>query len=114
LLAVLLSPGYGSMKNHLSLRMILILAGMIIYGGGFHSAMAHSPGDNHGVVWSASAQQVVETPIPTDVSSAALVETPEARQLPPVGSNAGLVIGASVIVLIIIGGVLGTRRKLKH
>jgi hypothetical protein len=102
------------MKNHLLLRMILILVGMIIYGSGFHTAMAHAPGDSHGVVWSAYAQQVAETPIPTEVSSAAAVETPEARQLPPVGSNAGLVIGASVIVLIIIGGVLGTRRKLKH
>ena len=87
---------------------------MIIYGSGFHAAMAHSQADNHGIVWSAYAQQESGTPVPTEVASAALVETPEARRLPPVGSNAGLVIGASVIVLIIIGGVLGTRRKLKH
>jgi hypothetical protein len=102
------------MNNHFSLRVLLILAGVIIYGSGFHTAMARSPGDNHGVVWAVSAQQVDQTPAPSDVSSADLIETPEARQLPPVGSNAGLIIGASVIVLIIIGGVLGTRRKLKH
>jgi LPXTG-motif cell wall-anchored protein len=34
--------------------------------------------------------------------------------LPPIGSNAGLVIGASVLVLIIIGGVLGARRRQNH
>jgi hypothetical protein len=40
--------------------------------------------------------------------------TPEARVLPEVGSNAGLVIGASLLVLIIIGGVLGARLRRKH
>ncbi len=36
------------------------------------------------------------------------------RTLPPVGANAGLVIGASVLVLIIIGGVLSARLRSKH
>jgi hypothetical protein len=40
--------------------------------------------------------------------------TAESRELPPVGANAGLVIGATVLVLIIIGGVLGVRVRQKH
>jgi|GEM_PF-1877893 len=102
------------MKKHLSLRLIIILVGVILLASGFHIAMTHALGNDSGVIWSAYAQQVGQTPTPSDISPAVLVETPEARQLPPVGSNAGLLIGASVIVLIIIGGVLGVRRKPKH
>jgi len=41
--------------------------------------------------------------------------TPTERVLPHVGGNAGLVLGASVLVLIIIGGVvLTSRKKAKH
>ena len=41
--------------------------------------------------------------------------TPTERVLPPIGGNAGLVLGASVLVLIIIGGVvLTSRKKAKH
>lgn len=39
---------------------------------------------------------------------------PETRVLPPVGSNAGMVLGAIILVLIIIGGVLSARLKPKH
>ena len=43
------------------------------------------------------------------------IPTLEPRILPAVGGNAGLVIGASVLVLIIIGGVVLTaRRRAKH
>ncbi len=102
------------MKKQLALRTILILAGVIIAGSGFRPVMAHPPAYDGAAVWSASGQQDLQTPAPSEVSPAALVETPEARQLPPVGSNAGLLVGASLIVLIIIGGVLGTRRRANH
>ncbi len=59
--------------------------------------------------------QVAATLLPTP---SAVIEagypTPTPRTLPPVGSNAGLVIGASVLVLIIIGGVLSGRLRQKH
>lgn len=54
--------------------------------------------------------QPTQPPVIIDVDA-----TPPDRVLPPIGSNAGLVLGASVLVLIIIGGlVLGSRRKVKH
>jgi len=60
-------------------------------------------------------QQAAQTPIPTVSSTSAVIETPDERVLPPVGDNAGLVLGASVLVLIVIGGVvLSSRRKPKH
>jgi len=41
--------------------------------------------------------------------------TPADRVLPPIGGNAGLVLGASVLVLIIIAGVgFTSRRRAKH
>ena len=102
------------MKNHRFLWLFLILAGVIIYGGGFHFARAQ-PLDKHPkTILSARDQQAAQTPSPSEVSPVAAGETPEDRVLPPVGSNTGLVIGASVLVLIIIGGVLGARRRLKH
>lgn len=55
------------------------------------------------------------TLIPTVYSSSPVdYPTPESRILPDVGSNALLVIGASVLVLIIIGGVLSARLRPKH
>jgi hypothetical protein len=102
------------MKKISPLWLFILLSGMIIYGGSYHNASAHLINKYRIVFLSAPHQQVAETPAPTSDSSAAFIETPEARQLPPVGSNAVLVIGASVIVLIIIGGVLGTRRRPKH
>jgi len=51
-----------------------------------------------------------EQPILIDATA-----TPPDRTLPPIGGNAGLVLGASVLVLIIIGGVVFiSRRKAKH
>ena len=51
-----------------------------------------------------------ETPAPTDVPP----PTPTPRPEMQVGTNAGLVCGASVLVLIVIGGVVwSSRRRLK-
>jgi hypothetical protein len=58
--------------------------------------------------------QVEQTPVPEVAASQPVVDAQDSRELPAVGSNAGLVIGASVLVLIIIGGVLGSRRRQKH
>jgi hypothetical protein len=102
------------MKNYRFLWSFIILLGLIIYGGSFHIAKAQPVDKYQGIVLSAMDQQVVQAPAPSDVSPVTATETPEDRVLPPVGSNAGLVIGASVLVLIIIGGVLGTRRRAKH
>ena len=55
------------------------------------------------------------TLIPTVSPSIVMDETtPTPRVLPDVGGNAVLVIGASVLVLIIIGGVLSARLRQKH
>ena len=71
-------------------------------------------------LWGGASAQGVMTVTPSfDATSAAAATmaatqaTPQAdRVLPPVGSNAGLVCGASVLVMIILGGVIwSTRRK---
>ena len=62
-----------------------------------------------------SGQEAAQTPVPTQTEIHDVTETPEERILPPVGGNAGLVIGASVLVLIILGGVMFfSRKKSKH
>lgn len=60
---------------------------------------------------SETAPTLIPTVTPSTITANV---TPEARILPPVGSNAGLLVGASVLVLIIIGGVLGARLRRKH
>ncbi len=60
----------------------------------------------------ARQQSAAQTPNPTQPPVILDGPTPEARLLPAVGSNAGLVLGASLLVMIIIGGVvLSSRRK---
>ncbi len=101
------------MKNHL-FWMLFVLAGLIMIKGPSASASAQINLQNHQIERASRIQQADQAPIPTVSPSMAAIDTPEVRELPPVGSNAGLVIGASVLVLIIIGGVLGTRRREKH
>jgi hypothetical protein len=101
------------MKNHQLYGLIIILLGLAILGVCSHNASANS-GQYQWNRQSVSGELAAQTPIPTDSPSIELTATAEARVLPPVGSNAGLVIGASVLVLIIIGGVLGSRLKQKH
>ena len=102
------------MKNHLLFFQILVLVGVLILGFRSENANAKPGVQFLDISRLASDQQVIDTPIPMNVPSAAAVGTPESRVLPPVGSNAGLVIGASVLVLIIIGGVLSSRRRQNH
>jgi hypothetical protein len=102
------------MKNIFLCGLIIILAGLIVLGAGSQNLIAYAKEQEHRIRQSAGDQQAAPTLIPTISPSVVEVETPEARVLPPVGSNAGLVIGASVLVLIIIGGVLSAQRKPKH
>ena len=102
------------MKNNLLFGMIIILAVLVILGASSQKASAYFREQEQGIRQFAGDQQEAPTPIPTILPSIEAVATPESRVLPPVGSNAGLVIGASVLVLIIIGGVLSAQRKPKH
>lgn len=74
--------------------------------------------DNHGLLDERNAIDSTATPIPLPTVTPVILAgttTPPDRILPPIGGNAGLVLGASVLVLIIIGGVvLTSRRKAKH
>ena len=102
------------MKNNRLLWLIFVLTGLFIFGIWPKNASASRSEQFQAVMVSASDQQAAETPIPTESTSVEVIETPESRLLPPVGSNAGLVIGASVLVLIIISGVLSSRRRQNH
>jgi hypothetical protein len=93
--------------------LLLLLAGLIIFGGMVREASANYSGDNREAGKHPQAYLPEITPMPTDSVSVSVNANGD-RQLPPVGSNSGLVIGASVLVLIIIGGVLGSRRRIKH
>jgi hypothetical protein len=101
------------MKNH-QFWLLFILAGVVSIVITSKSENAYIPSQEKYVIQKAGILQVDQTPIPTVSPSLVAVETPGSRELPPVGRNAGLVIGASVLVLIIIIGVLSSRRREKH
>ncbi len=102
------------MKIHHLLSIFFILAVLVSIVLRSEIASANFNMQFQGISLSKSGQQAASTPVPTDSQSATVSVTPESRLLPPIGSNAGLVIGASVLVLIIIGGVLGVRARAKH
>ena len=96
---------------------VFILCVVILSGLGMIKHVARAA--NHESIFmdkqSVDVSQAAQTPSPTVPASILVEETPEPRILPPVGNNAGLVLGASVLVLIIIGGVVfSSRRKPKH
>ncbi len=80
------------------LTWLLVFLGMLFVGAGFLPASA----------------QAGSTPTP-DPFQLTLIPTLAAdRTLPAVGTNAGLVCGASVLVMIILGGLVWSRwRRLK-
>jgi hypothetical protein len=103
------------MKNRRSFWLRVLLVGLFLLGIRTQGASAayreQIPMDRRTV----SVLLAAQTPVPTLSPTSRVTETPETRILPPVGNNAGLVLGASVLVLIIIGGVmLSSRRKPKH
>ncbi|OGO11958.1 MAG: hypothetical protein A2Y53_01520 [Chloroflexi bacterium RBG_16_47_49] len=96
---------------------VISLLIMILFGLGMTSRTVSAA--NRGPIYEegqlASEQLAAQTPSPTVSPAIPVTETPESRVLPPVGDNAGLVLGASVLVLIVIGGVvISSRRKPKH
>lgn len=101
------------MKNRLFWLMFILLGVVLMLGTPKHT-YAHRTAPNGGIFLGTGDQQLVTTSMPTDLPTEEGSETPESRELPPVGHDAGLVIGASVLVLIIIGGVLGARRRQNH
>ena len=103
------------MKNKQSLWLVALLIGVMILGSFTRTASAM-----HGEVLREQRefikyQQITQSPIQSAAPSSLATETPEFRDMPPVGNNALLVFGASMLVLIIIGGVLiSSRLKSKH
>ncbi len=103
------------MKKHLMIGLIVLLLGLTNIGTGYRSATANVKVIDQAGVFPGINQQAAPTLLPTSTPVyAAGYPTPEPRVLPAVGSNAGLVIGASVLVLIIIGGVLSARLRSKR
>ena len=95
--------------------MIVVLVGMIFLGISTDFALAANQKQFQPDRQMMRRQEAAQTPVPIQSEIPDVTETPEERILPPVGGNAGLVLGASVLVLIIIGGVmLFSRKKSKH
>ncbi len=103
-----------SFMKYRSYLLMVVLAGMLISGGRPAPAYASVDNPSLGLDKGVSNQSTQPTLIPTVTPSIILAETPPDRVLPPVGSNYLLDLGAIVIVLIIIGGVLGIRGRQKH
>jgi len=101
------------MKNHL-FWLIFIGAGIALISVLPKPVHAQINVRHARIAQSIAGVQAAPTKVSTLSPTEEVNETPEKRELPPVGRNAGLVIGASVLVLIIISGVLGTRRRSKH
>ena len=102
------------MSRRLAVFVFIPLIGMML----FRVSSTDWDMRNHTTVDEAVAAPSTATPelVPTDTAVILVgpTMTPD-RTLPPIGANAGLVLGASVLVLIIIGGVVFTsRRRLKH
>ena len=103
------------MKKYRLIGLIFLMMGWAIPGIFTQNARAADHKDFSAGSRSMCGQLAAQTPIATVSPSIIEAETPEPRVLPPVGGNAGLVFGASVLVLIIIGGVVfSSRRKPKH
>jgi len=96
------------MKHHRRVWLVVLLVGLVVMGS--------PPQTSHaGVQPGWGSEQAAQTPSPTDSAASPDIATPDPRQLPPVGGNAGLVIAGSVLVLIILGGVMfSSRRNRKH
>ncbi len=102
------------MKKQIILGLFILLLGMMLSVRINQAVSAASETHTHREPHQNIRQQAAPTLIPTTEPVLISSPTPENRVLPPVGRNAGLVIGASVLVLIIIGGVLSARSRQKH
>jgi hypothetical protein len=103
------------MKNHRFLRLISLLMFSMFFLVLTHDAKADYQGQLRSFIDTKSGTEVTQTPIPQYPASPIESEIPTDRTLPPVGNNAAMIWGASILVLIIIGGVMiFSRRKSKH
>jgi hypothetical protein len=93
--------------------LVIFTACMVIFGVTAKNTSASFPIQGEESLHLINSALPEITPMPTDLAPVASID-PADRTLPPIGRNSGLVMAASVLVLIIIGGVLGSRRRLKH
>jgi hypothetical protein len=101
------------MKKSRLVGLIFIAVGLILLGSGSRIVSAGFNAQSQGND-PRRGQLAASTDLPTPLAISEVAPTPEERVLPPVWSNAGLVLGASLLVLIIVGGVLGARQREKH
>jgi hypothetical protein len=102
------------MKNHRSFWLMVALVGLLLVGISARGVKAANY-EQFQVEKQIFMQVAAQTPSPAQPETPEVTETPEERILPPVGGNAVLVLGASVLVLIIIGGVMiFSWRRSKH
>jgi len=103
------------MKNHRFIRLMSLLMFSLFFLVFTQDARAEYYGQHHSLIDTRSGTEVTQTPIPQYPASPTESVIPTDRTLPPVGNNAAMIWGASVLVLIIIGGVMiFSRRKSKH
>jgi hypothetical protein len=101
------------MKNFRSAWLVMLFLGMLFLLAFPDTVSAHLSVPLIAHINGQISGQATQTPIPVELLP--LTETPEARILPSVGNNAGLVLGATTLVLIIIGGVvISSRWRSKH
>jgi hypothetical protein len=103
------------MKNKQLLWLVALLASVMVMASFTRTASAMQADVLKEEREFAKYQLETQSPIQSAVPTLQSTEAPESREMPPIGNNALLVFGASVLVLIIIGGVLiSSRLKSKH
>jgi hypothetical protein len=103
------------MKNHRYLWQMSLLVFILFFLVFTQSARAAYEEQQRLFIDTNRGTELTQTPIPQQSTNPELSETPSDRILPPVGDNAAMVLGASLLVLIIIGGVMfSSQRKQKH
>jgi hypothetical protein len=103
------------LKNHRYLWLMSLLGFIMFFLVFTHSAWAAYEEQQRLFIDTSRGTELTQTPIPQQSTNPELSETPSDRILPPVGDNAAMVLGASLLVLIIIGGVMfSSQRKQKH
>jgi hypothetical protein len=105
----------GCMNNHRSFWLAGMLVACMVFGISTRTARAAGEPRLRAIRPIMSSAEANQAPLPTQAETPESTAMPEVRVLPPVGGNAGLVLGASVLVLTILGGViLFSRRKPRH
>ncbi len=102
------------MKRRIAVLVLILLLGLILIRISNLDWDTRTSVNTGEVLAAGSTSTPALLPTDTAVILNETTVTPE-RTLPPIGANAGLVLAATVLVLIIIGGVVFTsRRRAKH